>query len=336
MAWADAYGAVRPPSPVSPPDVWDFAGMRPSPLVPQSPEHAAELIKKAAYTFGATLVNITELNPDWVYAEDVRGGEPGPYEVPEHWKYAIVVTTPHEWDQMLSNPTYGTTSDGYARSSIAAYRIEQFLKKLGYPARAHTPNNGYDLMTPPIAVDAGQGQQGRFVFTIAPELGANNRSAVVTTNFPMATDKPIDVGIHEFCKSCKICADSCPSNAITYADEPDTVVRGYKRWALDLEACYNYWGAVLGNGGCRVCLAVCPYSRKNNWIHSAARTIGAYDPTEVSDLAMIWMQENFFDGPSKEAYYPPNHPQGNGVNASYRDGPDWMKIENWFNVEVTW
>jgi hypothetical protein len=105
---------------------------------------------------------------------------------------------------------------------------------------------------------------------------------------------------------------------------------------LDLEACYNYWGAVLGNGGCRVCLAVCPYSRKNNWIHSAARTIGAYDPTEVADMTMIWLQETFFDGPSKEDYYPPNHPQGDGINASYRDGPDWMKIENWFNVDVTW
>ena len=44
-------------------------------------------------------------------------------------------------------------------------------------------------MTPPIAVDAGQGQQGRFVYTITPELGSNNRSAVVATNFPMAIDQ---------------------------------------------------------------------------------------------------------------------------------------------------
>ena len=98
----------------------------------------------------------------------------------------------------------------------------------------------------------------------------------------------------DFCKDCKICADNCPSNAITFADEPDqpqSVVTN--AGTLDLEACYNFWGAVLGNGGCRVCLAVCPYGRKNNWIHSSARNVSAYDPTGLADLGMIWMQENF-------------------------------------------
>jgi len=189
---------------------------------------------------------------------------------------------------------------------------------------------------PPVAVDAGQGQQGRFVFTITPELGANNRSAVITTNFPMAHDKPIDVGITDFCKDCKICADNCPGNAITFADEPNQVERGYERWALDVEACYNFWGVVLGNGGCRICLAGCPYSRKDNWIHSTARTLRMNDPTGLTVLGMIWMQETFFDGPDNEEYYPPNHLQGNGTNASYRNGPEWMRIEEWFNVDVTW
>jgi epoxyqueuosine reductase len=336
MAYANAIYSVKVPSPDRPPEEWDFRDIREEPLKPKSPEKASELIKKMAHLLGATLVNITELNPDWVYADDVRGGEKGPYEVPEWWKYAIVITTPHEWDQELGNPTYGTTSDAYARSAIAAYRLATFIRRLGYPAREHTPSTNYDLMVPPIAIDAGQGQQGRFVFTITPELGSNNRSAVVTTNFPMAVDKPIDVGIHEFCNKCKICAENCPSNAISYDDEPMETIRGYKRWALDIEACYNYWGVVLGNGGCRVCLAVCPYARKNNWLHHTAREVAFRDPTGLADSGMIWMQRSFFDGPSKEEYYPPNHPQGNGVNASYRPGPDWMRIEDWFNVDVTW
>ena len=41
---------------------------------------------------------------------------------------------------------------------------------------------------------------------ITPELGCNFRPAVVTTNLPMVTDKPIDIGIQDFCKHCKICA----------------------------------------------------------------------------------------------------------------------------------
>lgn len=332
MAWASAYDTVRPPRPNAPPEEWDFQGVRDEPFVFKSPDHAAELIKKVSHTFGATAVGITRLNPDWVYSHDVRGGEPGPFEVPEWWEYAIAITIPHEWDQMLANPTYGTTSDGYARANIAGARIERFIRNLGYPARLHSPGNGYDLVVPPIMVDAGMGEQGRFVFTITPELGANNRPAVITTSLPMTPDKPINMGIHDFCKRCKICADQCPSDAISYADEPDMVVRGYKRWALDIEACYNFWGQVLGNGGCRVCLAVCPYARKNNWLHAMARNVSAYDPTGLADHGLIWMQENFFEYPDPQAYYPPP----DGVNASYRQPPEWMQIERWINVDVDW
>lgn len=333
MAWSNAWNAVRPASPDKPPQEWDFRGVRAEPLVPKSEEKASELIKKAAHTFGATLCSIGPLNPDWVYAADVRGGEPGPFEVPEWWQTAIVVTTPHEWDQMAANPTYGTSSDAYARSSIAGARLEAFIHSLGYAARLHSPNNGYDLVVPPICVDTGMAQQGRFVYSIAPELGANHRPAVVTTNMPLKHDKPIDFGVHEFCKACKICAEQCPSGAISFADEPDTVVHGYKRWKLNLEACYNFWGQVLGNSGCRVCLAVCPYSRKDNWIHSLSRTVSSSDPTGLADRGLIWMQENFFEFPEAKDYYPPTY---GGTNASYRNGPEWMRVEEYFDVDVTW
>ena len=319
MAWAGAWGAVRPDSPDSPPEEWDFRDMRAEPLVPKSEEKASQLIKKAAHTFGATLCSIGNFNPDWAYSRDIRGGEPGPFEVPEWWQTAIVVTTPHEWDQMAANPTYGTSSDAYARSSIAGARLAAFIRSLGYAARLHSPRNGYDVVVPPICVDTGLAQQGRFVFTITPELGPNHRPAVVTTNMPLQHDQPIDFGAHDFCKECKICADYCPSGAITFADEPDTVVRGYKRWSLDLEACYNFWGQVLGNGGCRVCLAVCPYSRKSNWVHDMARVVSTSDPTGLADKGLLWMQENFFEFPDAEAYYPPSY---GGENASYRSGVD--------------
>ncbi len=336
MAWSSGYRATRPARPDSSPEEWDFRDMREKPLAFKSPEHASKLIKKVAHTYGATLVGIAKLNPDWVYQHDIRGGEPGPYEVPEWWKYAIVVTTPHEWGQMRANPTYGTSSDAYNRSSLAGGRLAAFIRELGYPARLHSPDNRYDLLVPPICVDAGLAEQGRHLITITPELGTNHRPAVITTNMPMKVDKPIDFGVQEFCKECKICADNCPGNAIPTEDDSREVVRGYKRWQIDVNACYNFWGVALGNGGCRTCLAVCPYSRRSSWVHDVARKVSAADPTGLIDTPLIWMQEQFFGGPEKEAYYPPNHPDGDGRNASYRPAPDWMKTEKWFDVKVTW
>lgn len=338
MAWGSAYGVTRPARPNTPPEEWDFDGIREEPLKFKSKDHASELIKKVAHTFGATLVGITKLNHDWVYGYGLRGAEDGgAYKVPSHWEYAIAITTPHEWDQMGGNPTYGTSSDAYNRSSIAAARIKEFIKKLGYPARVHSPNTSYDLLAVPVCVDAGIAEQGRHIFSIAPELGANHRPAVITTNMPMTIDKPIDFGVQDFCMSCKICADYCPSNAISQEDDARKNVRGYLRWDMDVDACYNFWGIALGNGGCRVCLAVCPYSRKANWVHNVARKISAADPTGIFDTGLIWMQETFFEGPEKEDYYPPNHPDGDGYNASYRPAPEWMQVEKWFsNVDVTW
>jgi reductive dehalogenase len=332
MAWSSAYGAVSPDRPDTPPEEWDFRDVREEPFAFKSQDHAAELIKKVAHTFGATLVGIAELNPDWVYSHNVRGGEPGPFKVPGWWKYVIAVTTPHEWDLMYSNPTYGGSSDAYARSSIAGARLADFIRSMGYPARLHSPRNGYDVVAPPIIVDTGLGQQGRFGFTVTPELGANHRPAFVTTDLPMSVDKPIDFGAREFCQNCMICADQCPSGAISDADDYNAVVRGYEKWQLDIEKCYNFWGQVLGNGGCRVCLAVCPYTRKANWLHDAARTAIIADPTGVVDNALIWMQMTFFEYPEVVDYFPPPK----GVNASYREGPEWMQIERWIDVPVTW
>ena len=334
--WSSAYSAVKPARPDSPPEEWDYRNVPDEALKFKTPDHAAELIKKVAHTFGATLVGITRLNPDWVYSHDLRGAEKGPYDVPEHWEYAIAVTTPHEWGQMAANPTYGLSSDAYNRSSIAGARLESFIQRLGYSARLHSPNSGYDLLAVPVCIDAGIGEQGRHIFSIAPELGSNHRPAIITTSLPMTIDKPIDFGVQDFCKNCQICADYCPGNSIFNGDDAIMTVRGYEHWYLDPDACYNFWGTALGNGGCRVCLAVCPYSRKANWVHKTAAAISRVDPTGLADLSLVWMQDTFFPSPEKEEYYPPNHPDGDGWNASYRPGPEWMLTEKWFDVEVTW
>lgn len=328
--WADTFSRY-PPRPQGPPEEADFKGVAREKLVPRSPELAARLIKTVAHHYGATLVGITALNPDWCYAENVRGGQRGEFAVPAHWKLAIALGVPHEWDQMLSNPAHGTSYDAYARAAIAAGRLAAFVKALGYPARPHTPPTNYDLIVPPILVDAGLGQQGRHGFVITPETGANFRAAVVTTDFPMACDKPIDFGVEEFCKTCKICAEQCPSGSISHADSnAGMYTRGYRHWEIDQTSCFNYWQAAMGPTGCRLCIATCPYSRKSNWVHEAARELSGADPTGVADEVMTWMQKALFPAPGAQAYLPPP----DGRFAGYRPAPEWLEVEEWFDVEV--
>jgi reductive dehalogenase len=332
------------PRPQAPPEESDFVmmvpGQRGSRRIPlgekkrfKSPALAAEFIKEIAHRFGATLVGITKTNPDFLYSEGWAGC-PEDYDfsvMPKHWEYSIVIGVPMEWDVILASPQASTSYDGYDRVSTAATRLEGAIKSLGYPARTHAPMTSYDLIVPPLAVEAGLGEVARTGYCITPELGGNCRMAVVTTNLPMTTDKPIHFGVKEFCNKCKLCAESCPSGAISMADNPDgLVIRGYAHWYINNGACYNFWRESMGPMGCRLCVAVCPYSRKDNWIHSVARQVDPRDPTGASTAGLLWLQKNFFDYPGVEEYRRPPI----GHFASYRPEPEFLHAERYLDIDI--
>ena len=334
-AWSSAMGAVGPERINEPPEQSDFlrsrrTGERIERATFKDPKKTTKLIKKIAHELGATLVGVAELNPDWVYLYPMRGrGFPPnqPFEVPKHWKYAIVVGTPMSWDPLFANPIYGTSNDAYSRSRIIGFRLAAFLKRLGYGARPHTPGTDYDLMVPPIMVDAGLGEQSRPSIVITPELGCNIRPAVVTTDLPLVPDRPIKFGVTEFCRTCKICAENCPSGAISFGGKVEE--RGYLRYRLDTARCLNFWNSTLGNMGCRICVAVCPYTRKANWLHRSALNITANDPTGLSHKAMTIMQKRLYPGPDPQEYYIPSM---GGSNATYRKPPWWMRTEDFIDL----
>lgn len=325
--WADSWKAVEPEKPGRP-EEWDWKDVAKPAYELTDPAQMARLIKKVASTFGATLVGITRLNPAWVYKNTGRAGrgyaEHEPIDVPGWWEYAIVLGTPHEWDLVYSNPTYGTSSDAYNRSSIAAARLTTFIKALGYPARPHSPNTGYELMVPPIVIDAGLGEQGRFGFAITPELGGNFRPAVVTTNLPMEIDRPVNMHLKDFCMKCKLCAELCPSRSIPF-DEPKEI-RGVVKWSIDQETCLNYWRSVPGSGSCRLCLAVCPWSRKNNWVHGAAREVAMRDPSGLVASGLTWAQKTIYEIPDPTSFHRPNF-------GSYREAPWWVRPEDFLKLK---
>ncbi|MHC4394146.1 MAG: reductive dehalogenase [Planctomycetota bacterium] len=334
-AWADAMSAVKPkPIGNAPPEISDFPNSDPDrqsqPMKLKNPKLTSALIKKVSYEFGSVLVGITKLNPDWVYK--YPGNKRGfkmdePIEIPKHWEYAVVVGTPMSWDPMYANPNYGTSYDAYSKSRIVAFRLASFIKQLGYAARPHTPGTDYDLMVPPIMVDSGLGQQGRHSIVITPELGCNFRPAVVTTNIPLAVDKPISFGVDKFCKTCKICADRCPGGAITKGEKQ--IVRGYRRYQLHSSKCLNFWNSAHGSMGCRLCIASCPYTRKSNWVHRAALHLTANDPTGISHRLLTGMQKRFYPAPKPDDYYAETL---GGKNASYRKAPWWLKTDDFIDL----
>ncbi len=334
-AWSNAMDAVSPPRIDQPPEISDFPpsrrGQRSEPVKLKSPEKTSRLLKKIAHELGSTLVGIARLNPDWVYKYPMRGRgfEPDqPLDVPKHWQFAVVVGTPMSWDPFFANPTYGTSSDAYSRSRIIAYRVASFIKQLGYAARPHTPGTDYDLVVPPILIDAGLGEQGRHGVVITPELGCNFRPAVITTNIPLKPDKPIQFGVQEFCRTCKICAENCPSGAIPAGGKQE--VRGYLKYQINIGKCINFWYANLGNMGCRLCVATCPYSRKANWLHRAALHVSANDPTGTADKVLTGLQKRFYPAPDAQEYYMPSM---GGSNASYREPPWWLKAEDFIDFQ---
>ena len=93
------------------------------------------------------------------------------------------------------------------------------------------------------------------------------RISKVLTDLPLVPDKPVDLGVEEFCRRCRKCADSCPSKSIPRGEKQ--VVNGTEKWKLDEESCFDYWARV--GTDCSVCMAVCPYSRPNRSLHRLVR-----------------------------------------------------------------
>ncbi|MFA5907039.1 MAG: 4Fe-4S dicluster domain-containing protein, partial [Desulfobacula sp.] len=80
-------------------------------------------------------------------------------------------------------------------------------------------------------------------------------------------DSPISLGVEEFCKACKKCADSCPSKSIPQGEK--LVYNGFSKWKLNEEGCYDYWSKV--GTDCSICMAICPFSRPDTPLHKVVR-----------------------------------------------------------------
>lgn len=235
-----------------------------------SPEQAATRIKGYALKVGAEMVGITRLDPRWVYS---RRGEifhenwqdwGQPIEVTH--EFAIVFAQEMSLEMVATGPHTPTVIESmreYAKGAFIATQVASFIANLGYSATANHVRH-YDALMVPLAVDAGLGEMGRLGYLMTKQYGPRIRLSAVTTDLPLVTDQPIDIGVEDFCRYCKKCAHCCPSKSIPVDEEPK-VSNGIQRWKLNAESCFDYWGKV--GTDCDVCMRVCPWSHADTLPH---------------------------------------------------------------------
>jgi reductive dehalogenase len=235
-----------------------------------SPEEANKMIKQFTLQLGADEVGIAELNPNYIYSHTAIGVNPWGSEIKNNHKFVIVYTLEMDYFKVQNAPEMAITEESanqYLNAQKISIALAQFIRDMGYPAKAHISGSDYDIMLPPVAYDAGLGELGRMNYLISKKYGGRARLGAVTTDLPLFPDKPISLGVHDFCSKCRKCADNCPSGAISKDNE--TEIRGANKWELNVEKCYRYWR--IAGTDCGICMKVCPFSHPNNFVHNIFR-----------------------------------------------------------------
>ena len=266
-----------------------------------TPDEAAKVLRAAMRHFGAATVGFIELDdntrkliygfdPDGkelVFTDDLVASETETQRfIPNSCKYCMVFTVQMSQETMRRSPTVTgsqTTTLAYKRSEIIQASAQEFLRGLGYQGLGEAVTNALGI-SPALGVMAGLGELSRLNRLITPEFGPMVRVFKILTDLPVATDKPIDAGIMEFCKRCKKCAEACPSESLSFEDEPTWEVRGgwnnpgHKAYFEDSTSCMTYWREKAGTN-CGICFAVCPFSKKDKaWIHEWVNAGSALAP----------------------------------------------------------
>ena len=235
-------------------------------------------VKRVAKYLGASDVGVVKVHPSFLYSEgrypdDGTGTNVNTQEAAtaaqtaERYPYAIALV--YAWDYEMSKAHRHRIGDAayhygaeQLRSTYAA--LASYIREMGFSVatRVATPM--------PTALAAGLGEMGRHGMLITERFGARvHLGDPILTNMPLISDKPIDIGVEDFCKVCRKCANTCPTNSIT--TEGKSVINGIEKYKINWATCYRlrphvmqYWEI------CLTCVTVCPYTKPNTWWHQLA------------------------------------------------------------------
>ena len=229
------------------------------------PAANADDVKAAGYFLGADMVGICEAPAFAYYSHELDGT----LIAPDH-KYAIVMLIDQGYETME-----GASGDdwisgaqsmrAYMRGAEIAGVLAAQIRSLGYGAKSHT-NADSDVLHIPLILLAGLGELSRIgELVLNPFVGPRFKSVVVTTDIPLAPDRPIDFGLQDFCDQCMKCARECPCDAISFGDK--IMFNGYEMWKPDVEKCVRYRVTNPKGSACGRCMKMCPYNSEGLLLH---------------------------------------------------------------------
>lgn len=255
--------------------------------IPDDPQEIANHIKSMCYFLEADMVGICEL-PEWAWFSHDYDGQP---IEPKH-KYAIVLLIDQGQQTMAAASGDDWISGAqsfvaYTRGASIALAVADYIRQLGYDATPHTTDDS-DVNHIPLTLLAGLGELSRMgEVVLNPFMGPRFKTTVITTDLPLAIDKPIDFGLQDFCRLCQKCARECPPRAISFGEK--VMFNGYEMWKPDVESCARYRIMNPGGSSCGRCLKVCPFNKPGLLRYRLALWFAIHVP--ASRKLLIWLDD---------------------------------------------
>ena len=234
------------------------------------------MVKEMVEGLGAVAVGFTRLRPGYIYSHKGRFAYDYGRKIELDHPSVIVFLVEMDFDEMQRAPRVEVLRESarqYWVAAVISMTVEEVLKGAGFSATAQYDAH-YDLILPPLAVEAGLGELGRNNILIAGRYGSRVRIGAVSTDIDLEQSKPIRLSADHFCTICRKCARNCPSRALSVGEKEE--VRGVLKWPTDAEKCYAFWRQT--GSDCGICMTVCPFSHQNNLFHNSVRSVIRLNP----------------------------------------------------------
>ncbi|MEW5720627.1 MAG: reductive dehalogenase [Chloroflexota bacterium] len=242
--------------------------------IPQDPAVLTRHIKSVGYFLKADVMGACKVPQSAYYSHDKQGN---PIEC--RYENAIIIAMRKELNTMRASKGFDWIGDplsfqAYAHLGLVAETIADYIRRLGWDA---TPQYGpsfvnkYVVLLPPLLIAAGIGEVSRAGIILNPFLGLAFKAAAILTDLPIVPDQPIDFGLQNFCQHCKICAENCPSHAISTGDK--VMYNGYETWKLNTPRCASFNFTNKRGTMCNRCVKSCPWSQPTTRPHNLVRAI---------------------------------------------------------------